>query len=284
MVKEIAVLGGDRRQHYLAKALQKTGISVISYAVPGFADTRATLEETLADAGVVILPLPALDRKGDLFCTDETHISIEAIAAGLRRDALLFGGKLDAAAELLSRRAQVADYFQWEPLTLANAVPTAEGAIQLAMEHTDCTLFDSELLVIGAGRIGTCLALRLKALGAHVTVTARKDADLARLRTLGLGTDTTGKYARGLEQYDGLFNTVPAPVLTLRQLRALREDCPLIELASAPGGFSPEDCKTARRHYLSGAALPGKVAPRTAGELIAGEILSYIRRSPWNNL
>lgn len=51
---------------------------------------------------------------------------------------------------------------------IMNAVPTAEGAIQIAMEQTDVTLHGLPVLVIGHGRIGSLLARRLAALGAKV--------------------------------------------------------------------------------------------------------------------
>ena len=59
------------------------------------------------------------------------------------------------------------DYFAREELTVANAVPTAEGAIQVAMEELPITLHGAQVLVVGFGRIGQATALRLAALGAR---------------------------------------------------------------------------------------------------------------------
>ena len=53
-------------------------------------------------------------------------------------------------------------------------MPTAEGAIQLAMEELPITLHGARVLVIGYGRLGRVLADRLAGLKARVSV-----ADLA---------------------------------------------------------------------------------------------------------
>ena len=44
-------------------------------------------------------------------------------------------------------------------------MPTAEGAIQLAMEELPITLHGARVLVIGYGRLGRVLADRLAGLG-----------------------------------------------------------------------------------------------------------------------
>lgn len=263
MAHSFAVIGGDARQRYLAEGLCRRGHVVETFGVPGLPDTKGSLREATARAEYVILPMTGEPPEGLESC--------------LPPRATVFCGKGHYTTNTV-------EYGKWETLAIANAVPTAEGAIQLAMEYLPCTLFGSRFLVIGAGRIGLCLAQKLKVLGARVTVTARKDSDRARLRSLGLTADRTGRYTLGLRQYVGVFNTVPATVLDPEQLRRLRPDCVLFELASEPGGFPREDCEAAGRTYVSGRGLPGRVAPKTAGEIILEEILSYIGRSAWNNL
>ena len=48
--------------------------------------------------------------------------------------------------------------FTNEELTILNAIPTAEGAIQIAMEKSLKTVHGSKCLVLGFGRIGKILA------------------------------------------------------------------------------------------------------------------------------
>lgn len=272
MTNCFAIIGGDSRQRYIAKNLARLGYPVQTYAVPGMPDTAADSKDILRSARYIILPIPTLSPDGVI---RGTELSPARLADSLCAGAMIFCGKPGSAAQILSTTAQVIDYAAWEPLTILNAVPTAEGAIQLAMEHMPGTVWHSKILIVGAGRIGMCLAMKLQALGARVTVTARKDRDLARIRALGLIADTTKQYELGLGQYDCIINTVPATVFTLQQLQNIDKECVLMELASAPGGF-PEQ---AGRSIVNGAALPGRVAPKTAGNLIADEILRYIQNS-----
>ena len=146
------------------------------------------------------------------------------------------------------------------------------------MDHAPITLHGAQCLVIGFGRIGKILARKLQGLSACVTVTARKPTDLALAEAMGLQTDLTGRYLHGLSQYDFIFNTVPATVLTEEHLNALRPDCLLMELASLPGGFSQEYCKTRRINFLFAPGLPGRCAPKTAGAIYAQNVLDDIRR------
>ena len=52
---------------------------------------------------------------------------------------------------------------------------TSEAALAILIENTEKTLFGSNILIIGYGRIAKILAEYLKALKANVTVCARKE-------------------------------------------------------------------------------------------------------------
>ena len=265
MPRVFAVLGGDRRQTCLAEELERIGCEREVFAVPGLPDS-GTLSQVLRCADCVILPMPAFDREGYLRTEESRRISPAELAALLPENARVFGGKLPAG---LLPGAE--NYAEWEALAIGNAAVTAEGAILLAMEQLPVTVQGSRFLVIGAGRIGMALAERLRLLGADVTVTARKERDLARIRACGLTADLTGRYGLGLHPYDCVLNTVPAQVFTEEQLCRLRPDCVRIELASAPGGFPPGT------PVINGGGLPGKTSPKTAGILILDAILQHLR-------
>ena len=150
----------------------------------------------------------------------------------------------------------------------ANAFPTCEGALQLAMEQTAFTLQNARCLVIGAGRIGMLLARKLYALDAQVTVSARCTRDFARIAAAGLHALDTRRLVGHLAGFDLIFNTVPAPILTTEVLSDMKPPCFIIELASLPGGVAadtllPDGCRVL--HALS---LPGKVAPLSAARAV----------------
>lgn len=275
MAKVFAVIGGDMRQRYLAEELARVGCRTERFAVPDLPDTRGSLTEVIRRSEYVILPMPSFEKSGSIRNTENQNITPREIGDALREDAVVFVGKNHDCTK--SWDCTLLDYAAWEDLAIENAVSTAEGAIEIAMEQLPETIQGSRFLVIGAGRIGMCLARKLKLLGAHVTVSARRPSDFAKLRSEDFDIELTGKYNLGLHHYQCVMNTVPAKVFDAAQLEQLDADCIWIELASAPYGCSPEECRMLGRRWFSGAALPGRVAPKTAGVLIAEAILRHLR-------
>lgn len=269
MPETITVLGEDRRQYWVAKHLAAAGHKVSTFGVPGLEDTRLTLAWTAADSGIVVLPMPAADPSGTIRLSKDRRLDSKLLPVLLPQGCRIFGG-------LLPEHLSGVDYARDEGVTAANAVPTAEGAIQRAMELLPITLWGSRVLVIGFGRIGKVLAHRLQGLGAHVTVSARKPGDLAAIRSFGYADDVTGAYAKGLDQYDCIFNTVPAMVLPQEALQQTKPDCLLIDLASRPGGIDFAACAQLPRQAVHALSLPGMVAPATAGKIISQFILQHL--------
>lgn len=270
----ISILGGDLRQVYLARLLSEDGWKVITWGLEkGGGDGGAPLDQALA-GNILLLPMPVC-RNGMLHLPlTDTELEAERLWARLRYDQLLLGGMTgDLSRRLMADYGlTLLDYYNREETQVANAVPTAEGALQLAMESTDRTLHGSRCLIIGYGRIGRLLADRLLALGAEVTVSARKYGDLAWIEAWGYRGVQTGALTGQLDRFDLIFNTAPALILDGTRLRETREDCVIIDLASAPGGVDLEAAKRLSRRAIPAPGLPGKVAPRTAAAAIRDSV------------
>lgn len=257
------LMGGDRRQGMLASYIAERGFEV-SRSFPG--------GEPCWDADILVLPLPCTKDGLTLFApqSDQT-IALTEIFKKFHGQ-MLFGGMLPPDAP-----PNAIDYYRSEPLQLFNANATAEGALALAIERTPFTLFGNPALILGAGRIGQFLAAKLSALGARVTVGARREEALALCRARGWE-------ARRLEDlcyknYRLVFNTIPARILGEEQLGKLPRGALLMELASAPGGFDPE---TALEHHLRvcyAPGLPGKYSPESAAGYIGETILKEMERN-----
>ena len=160
------------------------------------------------------------------------------------------------------------DYFAREELAILNAVPTAEGAIQIAMEELPITLHEARVLVVGFGRVGRALAPRLQALGARVTVAARRYEQRSLAQSMGLGTERADRLPDWLCGYDLVVNTAPARVLGVEELSALKEGALVIDLASKPGGVDMAGAAALGVRVVWALSLPGKVAPVSAGRYI----------------
>lgn len=274
MKQTFSILGGDMRQVYLARLLKEDGRDVATWGLEqGGAPGGVSLDQALR-GDVLLLPLPVCRGERLNLPLTDTELEVVRLWPRLRFDQLLLGGMIgDLGSQLMADYGlTVLDYFDREETQVANAVPTAEGALQLAMEATDCTLHGSRCLVIGYGRIGRLLAERLLALGAEVTVSARKYGDLAWIQAWGFQGLRTGALTGRLERFDLIFNTAPALILNGARLRETREDCVIIDLASAPGGVDLEEARRLGRRVIQAPGLPGKVAPRTAAAAIRDSI------------
>ena len=264
------VFCGDRRQFWAAEQLRARGCVVLTHGVPGAEDWPLPA----ALAGKLLLPFPSFQGE---YLRGKNGLPIAELLSRIRPGAQAYGALLGAhRADLEAAGAAVSDLYGSEPMTTLNAIPTAEGAIRLAIYASPITLHGAQCLVVGFGRVGRVLAQKLHAVSAYVTVAARKPADRAMAQAMGMQADAPGVYAAGLAQYDFLFNTVPAAVLTAQQLGALKPSCILIELASRPGGIPEADCRALGLAYHFAPGLPGLCAPETAGRLYADCVLDSI--------
>ena len=274
------VIGGDQRQVYLAQLLRREGHTVHIYALEQAADDCEEEPGQAHRADCVILPLPVTGN-GSLLnapLSDRPH-PLSAILDALRPGQVICAGKVDSnTAALAAKRGLVLhDYFAREELAVANAVPTVEGAIQIAMEQLPITLHGARVLVIGCGRIGRLLAHRLKALGAKVSLSARKCADLAWAEAHDFCVEHTDELDGWLCPYDLVVNTVPARVLDAQRLAELKEGCLVLDLASKPGGVDFEAARQLGVRTVHALSLPGRVAPVTAARAVWATICNILR-------
>lgn len=266
------VLGGDRRQLYLARSLEEDGHTLFLHGLEGLAGAAAfpalPLEELGRRCPVVLLPLPAVREGGFLNAPSaQAPIPLDDSFAAALAPCLVLGGMVGKLRQTspLWETIPLEDYYQREELTVGNAFLTAEGALALAVEHAPGALGGSRCLVAGFGRIGKALCLDLRALGAQVDCAARKPRDLAAIRAMGCGALTYGQVGG---PYDVIFNTVPAPVIGEEILACQGPDTLLLELASAPGGICRRAAQARGLRLLDCPSLPGRFSPKASGELV----------------
>ncbi len=274
------IIGGDQRQIYLARSIAADGYPVWVSCLEKGKGTEglpaAGLKELTEKCSVVILPLP-VTRNGKTLNApfSEEEILLDDSFASLFLGKAVYGGmmeKLYGTSEVWGSVASY-DYYSREELMVGNAFLTAEGAIGMAIREYEGALNSSRCLVTGFGRIGKALCLMLKGLGAQTDCCARNAADLTAIRALGCGAL---RYRELGGDYNVVFNTVPAQVLTAKALARQRPNTLFLELASHPGGIDLEAARRLKLRVLDAPSLPGRMSPKAAGELIKETIYHMI--------
>lgn len=264
---KITVCGGDKR--YL-KAFEM-------FHSNGF-DASYTICEKLkgiAESDVVVFPIASFDREGNLLGTEYT---IYELLYMLKSKTIIFAGKVPTIIKkiLEEHKIEIYDYTDNEEFNILNAVSTAEGAILTLLKKSTKTIAGSNCIVLGYGRIGRALAIRLKALGANVTVGARSTIARANAFCDGINAMEIPQSIEKASNADVIFNTIPSPIITEENIEKISNSL-IIDLASIPGGLSEKAKQVSGENFIHALSLPGKHFPDTAGEAIYKTIINVMR-------
>ena len=275
----ILIIGGDARYLEVINQLSNRGATVY---VAGFDQLifhqpnvhHAKLEKIDFDIiDAMLLPVSGTNSKGRIEATyahDDIDLTKKMIAQTPTHCYICTGisnAFLDDATESANRK--LVRLFARDDIAIYNSIPTAEGALMLAMEQTDVTIHGSQVMVLGFGRVGMTLARLFSTVGAHVRVCVRKAADIARISEMGLHPVLIKDLEQEIANTEVCINTIPHQIVDSKIISAMKKSSLIIDLASSPGGtdFTFADQQGIKNIHALG--LPGKVAPKTAGNIIA---------------
>ena len=287
-LSKIAILGGDLRQCYAAEFLSQHFDEV---AVWGLGKreyehcsirTYETPAEALAQCSHCVLPVIVSRDGKTLDCpldssTKTGELSIFDIFSS--KPTILGGIVSDETLRwCISRGHRYINYFEREDLQIKNALLTAEGAIASGIVETPISLFGAKVAVLGYGRIAKILCEKLILMGAAVTVFARKASDQATAFCRGatacsFKNDFDGQISCG---FDLIYNTVPARIIDAQTVSHMSHNTVYIDLATAPGGIDFEAAKQYGIKAIPAWGIPGKIAPKSAGKIVAETIVQIL--------
>jgi dipicolinate synthase subunit A len=275
--RKFAVIGGDFRNLKLAEILKDEGYSVNTFALSE--GDCATKEQAMRDAEFVIGPIP-LTNDGKTLNTPlyRENIYINDFLKTINEKSILIAGKLEEylRGQINECKLRGIDILQREDFSVLNAIPTAEGAIQIALQETSFTLNSSNILITGYGRIGKVLANMLKGLGANVFISTKQSFDNAYSVAFGFSSINLCDIKKQIHKMDIAINTVPEKVINKDILETMNKDTLIIDLASKPGGVDFDKAKELGIKTIWALSLPGKVAPLTSAKIIRDIIFNII--------
>ncbi len=281
----IAFLGGDERQIYAAKAMRNICDEVLTWGLGSPTEGLKACTEAIDAVGrsdAIILPISVTKDGQRLNCPlgRDARLELSELSHMLPKSTPILGGILPKPLieQFLKDGIRYINYFEREELQIKNALLTAEGALSLAITETPISILNSNIAVLGYGRIGKFLSDILRKMGANVTVFARKPVDLATAQMHGYSTCSFQEDISKMltNQFDIIYNTAPYLLINESILSQMRHDSIIFDLASAPGGI---DFDSAQRHgirAISAPGLPGKFSPKSAGIIVAETIVHLL--------
>ena len=266
------------RQLYCAERLSAD----FPAAVTGFDDEYISDTITVRKADTseldrfdcAVLPVIPLSADGQLNTPcSRTPLSTETIRSMLREGAVIFTGKSDPRLSELFPGMEIREYLSREELLLNNAIPTAEGTIQIALEELPVTLSGLKVLIVGMGRCGSLIASLMRSFGADVTAAVRSSTGAAKARIAGARAVSTHNMGN---DYGLVINTAPELIFDRSRLSGFRRSTLFIDIASKPGGVDFKAASELGIKVIWALGIPGKSAPVTSGEMIAETVAAML--------
>ncbi|MBY0099255.1 dipicolinic acid synthetase subunit A [Mesobacillus maritimus] len=284
---QIAVIGGDARQLEIIRQLTEhdAKLSLIGFEQLDHAFTGATKEKiTEIDFSVqdaLILPVRGTDAKGQvdtIFSSEKVFLTKEMLEK-LPQHAIIFSGISNSYLDEITKEAdrRLIKLFERDDVAIYNSIPTVEGTIMMVIQHTDFTIHGSNVAVLGLGRVGVTVARTFQALGAKVKVGARKSEHIARITEMGLTAFHLNDLESNVKDTDICINTIPTSIVTASVISKMPTHTLIIDLASKPGGTDFRYAEKRGIKALLAPSLPGIVAPKTAGQILANVLIKLLR-------
>jgi len=275
------IIGGDMRSLYLADLLKKEYHRVEIYGFDKKFSEAANLNpvQMAADTDIIICGIPLTTAGGVVnMPLSEKSLPVNTLVEAISADTLFVAGKIedDVRAALENKGITYIDLLEREEMAILNAIPAAEGAVELVIKAIPRTIHNSKIFILGYGRIGRVLSRILHGFGAEVWVEARKYSDLSWIEACGYKPVHIRDFERYVTDMDVIINTVPYPLLTEEVLNKIHLDCYLLDLASKPGGINFAYAEKLGFKVDWALSIPGKIAPLTAAQIIKRTIDNVI--------
>ncbi|WP_435163173.1 dipicolinate synthase subunit DpsA [Paenibacillus glycanilyticus] len=276
---QILLLGGDARQLEVIRKFTELDATV---TVSGFDGLHSSLdgavqaefdESLFDDIDALLLPAVGTDDNGFIHAVfSDRQMQLEdGHIARLPKHCKVYAGMARPYLRELCEKHQIGliELFDRDDVAIYNSIPTAEGAIMMAIQNTDITIHGSTSMVLGFGRTGFTMARTLQSLGAKVLIGVRRSEHFARAAEMGFTPFYTSQLLQNTGNIDLLFNTIPTMIVTAQIIANLPSRTVIIDLASKPGGTDFRFAEKRGIKAILAPGLPGIVAPKTAGRIIA---------------
>jgi dipicolinate synthase subunit A len=281
----IAIIGGDARQLEVIRKLTELDaiLTLIGYDQLDHGFTGASKmdidEVDFSKLDSIILPVSGTGPNGevDTIFSNRQIVLTEEQLQKTKSHCHIFSGISNSYLNNIvqSSGRKLTKLFERDDVAIYNSIPTVEGTIMMVIQHTDITIHQSNTVVLGFGRVGMSVARTFQALGATVKVGARKSEHIARITEMGMIPFYLDDLKNEVIDTDVCINTIPTQIVTAEVISKFPSHTLIVDLASKPGGTDFKYAEKRGIKALLAPGLPGIVAPKTAGKIVAN-VLSQL--------
>ncbi|ADC51975.1 MULTISPECIES: dipicolinic acid synthetase subunit A [Alkalihalophilus] len=285
--KVIVVIGGDARQLEIIRKLSTLDAKLSLVGFDQLDDGYIGASKQSIDdvkwnkVDAILLPVSGMNNEGEIetiFSNEKVTLTPEMFSQTPQHCTIFSGITNDTLNQYVKKaKRRLVKLMDRDDIAIYNSIPTAEGTIMMAIQHTDITIHSACVAVIGLGRVGMSVARTFDALGANVKVGANESHQLARITEMGLTPFHTDHLKEELADVDICINTVPELIITAKVLAEMPLHALIIDLASKPGGTDFRYAEKRGMKALLAPGLPGIVAPKTAGKILANVLSDLLQ-------
>ncbi|MGX1901704.1 dipicolinic acid synthetase subunit A [Thermolongibacillus altinsuensis] len=281
----VAVIGGDARQLEVIRKLTELdaklsliGFDQLDHGFTGASKVKID-EVDFSDVDAIVLPVHGTNMEGEIntIFSNEKVVLTEPLLRQTPNHCTVYSGisndYLDGLITITGRKH--VQLFERDDVAIYNSIPTVEGTIMMVIQHTDFTIHGSRVAVLGLGRVGMSVARTFASLGARVKVGARRSEHIARITEMGLEPFHLNDLENNVKDIDVCINTIPHMIVTASVISKMPAHTLIVDLASKPGGTDFRYAEKRGIKALLAPGLPGIVAPKTAGQIVAN-VLSQL--------
>lgn len=213
------------------------------------------------------------EKLGEILNTDICVVSPayrwkRDILGTLKEGTAVFGGAVPQELSKEKERVNYTNVMEEERFVVKNAKLTAEAFLVDFIMHTDKSLFEQRILILGNGRVAKAVWQVLRDLHISFDCAMRDEKERFMSELLAEKSFDIKEIKSFLKNYDSVVNTIPFPLFENDD--EFKKGAVVFELAS-------RNCLKEATHtkYILCPSLPAKYMPVSAGK----EIFKFLVRS-----
>lgn len=272
----ILFVGGDKRNLFMLKCFKDKEVDTLGYDMVNGVNNKQIEEIDISLYDVIIFPIDGVrcDYSVTAKYNEDTLFLAKNFLSGAKKSVYIFGG---IKSDNLTKMAKDLNYIpllNYEDIKEENGILTSEGIIANVIYNTNHSIKDSNVVVLGYGRVGKPLVKSLCALGANVNVGVIEKEDYDNLNNSFYTNLNMKEY---LKTADIIINTVPQLILDKDNLKYVNKSAYILDVSSHPHGI---DFVEARKYNLDTSVLlgiPGSVSPLSAAKTLSKKIKKIVK-------